>query len=264
MFNNRYGNHADGELENLKSQTDVKTLMFFIMLIIAGLLLIIFNMGKADSDDVPQTEQTADARAFRPTGIALRAQVSWDGNLAGESLKPGESCLTINDVGFYAPHRAPECSSADVDLWVVRVMPNDNQLFYGTRGLADTLFSATADDRGLERMENAPSFRYEQLISQYSLLPPGRYHIIADLFQPDIHQPNRNVKVCGAALFREGEPDQNELFNGCVEVSIGGAAPQTVTLASFTIDANNQLVAGSITHGEAFSLEGSFYNKSRF
>lgn len=250
----------DGEAESMRMQIDVKTLLMFILLIIAGLLLLIYNINSDGEKDTPSDEPKA-LNAERPTGTALRTQVSWDANFLTQ-LSLDETCKTPRDIGFTPHIRPQECSSADVDLWIVRVEQNGNQLFYSARGQADKLFSSTLDDKGFEQNDQASLFRYEQLVAQFGLLPPGTYHIVVDLFKPDIYLPTRNVKVCGTALYREGEPDhQLELFNGCVEVSVGGTAPQTVTVVSFEVDDDNNVDPSSVRYGNSFSLEKGFYSK---
>lgn len=249
-------NKAEGMFGIFRALIDMASVKLFLYILTAFLMIIIV---KNSTDRTITSDDPNQERAQRPTGVALRTQVSWDANMTG-NLDRGEECKTPADRGFQPHLRQQECSSADVDLWVVRVKEDGAELFYNSRGQADTLFSATPDDRGFERNEDATMFRYEQLVAQYALLPPGRYHIVVDLFQEDLHLPNRTVKVCGTALYKEGSPDQRELFEGCVEVATSRFAPQTVTLVSFTIDAENDLVVTSVDRASSYSLDRGFYS----
>ena len=257
MFHRRYES-LSGEFQMWRAILDLVTILMVCFILIDALMVLIID--QENEEEVLSDEPKA-LNAMRPTGAALRTQVSWDANYLRQ-ITLNETCKTPQDVGF-APHVRPqECSTADVDLWIVRVEKNGNQLFYSARGQADKLFSSTLDDKGFERNDQETLFRYEQLVAQFGLLPPGTYHIVVDLFQPDIYLPTRNVKVCGTALYREGEPEyQLELFNGCVEVSIGGSAPQTVTVVSFEVDDNNNVARSSVRYGDPFSLETGFYGK---
>lgn len=254
----RQTSNSGGNNSQLRALLDMASIIMLLMIVAVVLMALIINENY-EKDVV--SEQPSALNAQRPVGSALRVQVSWDANFDSQ-LSVGETCRTKQDVGFTPHVRPQECSSADVDMWVVRVQENGNQLFYAARGQADKLFSSSPDDKGFERNEDKTFLRYEQMVAQFALLPPGSYHIVVDLFQPDIYLPSRNVKVCGVAVFREGVPEhQHELFNGCVEVSIGGSAPQTVTVVSFEVDGDNNLVPGSVSYDGNFSLETEFYTK---
>jgi hypothetical protein len=226
---------------NLKSMVDLKTLLFFAFLIIVAALLVIYpivseNVGDKDS-----------VTSYRPAGVGLRVQITWDKNLNEEDiLQPGEVCAKPGDPQFHVNNRPRECSSADVDLWIKRVPKKGNPILYHAGLESDTLFSSTPDDRGIMAGQNNTTFRAEQLMAQYAYLPAGKYIVGADLFQPDRLTPHQPVGVCAMVLFNEGMDDELVVYKGCKNLSVTDSAPQEVTLVSFEINSLHKIILSSV------------------
>ncbi len=248
----RFGT-ASNEAEannNMKALLDQKWVLFFGLLIVAASLILVYFAKVSDTLGAEDT-----ALAERPGRVALRAQISWDGNLNNAyALKVGERCMQIGDSGFNPRKLPPECATSDVDLWMMRITPHGKEVVYNHR-IADTdsLMIHTPDDRGSVNQTHEgtgdpiyTTVRAEQLLSQYAFLPPGRYVINADLFRPELFDESHITRVSGFIVFNEGQESEVEVYKGQKEISITSRAPREVTLVSFTIDANNELVPESI------------------
>ncbi len=249
---------------NIKALLDQKWVLFFGLLIVAASLILVYF---AKVSDTLGTDDTA--LAERPARVALRAQVSWDGNMnEAYALGVGERCPQLDEAGFNPKRLPPECATSDVDLWIKRITPEGKEVVYNHR-VADTdvLMVFTPDDRGsinqVHEGTGEPIYttvRAEQLMSQYAYLPPGRYIVNADLFRPEIFDESHITRVSGFIVFNEGQDSEVELYKGQKEISTTSRAPREVTLVSFTINADNELVPESIDSITQYPFVAARYN----
>ncbi|MBI1363456.1 MAG: hypothetical protein GC134_05685 [Proteobacteria bacterium] len=253
-----HGHQSPDDQDFLKAALDLKTAMFFLLLIIVAALLVIYPLVSKDGAG----KSTESATAFRPVGLPLRVQVTWDSNLdASQALQPGQMCLKPGDRGFDINRRPPECSAADVDLWMQRVTPEGERVLYAAnRKFPDGLMAYTPDDRGIAYNKVPTTFRAEQMVPQYSVLPKGEYTINIDLFRPDAYRPDKPVKVCAIVIYAEGAKDKEKvLYRNCRQLGVDKSFPREVTLVSFRIGDGHNLVEGSVDTRTQVPLAVPYY-----
>jgi hypothetical protein len=237
------------QLPNSHAQKDI-SIIIMIMGILMVTLLLLLPISETDKND------------FRPGWVALRVTVTWDENLdRAYALRPGETCPVRGSLDFDAVRRPPECSAADVDIWIQRRRPDGSAMVYSSlRQQADRLFSSTVDDLGSFNESQPTALRFEQLVTQFALLPQGQYAINLDLFRHDhFLGPAHPVRACAFVALYEGTPNEEVLFNGCVDLLVTQPDARERTVVRFAIGAENELVPGSVDHVSQMPIAGPYY-----
>lgn len=130
--------------------------------------------------------------------------------------------------------RWPDGVDADVDLWVQA--PGDRPVGYSNKGAR--VFNLLRDDLG--RSNDVDGLNYEIAFSRGA--PAGEYTVNLHLYRKRESRPSVPVKV-SIGVQRGASKTLHRIAVRDIDLSHSG---EEVTVARFTLDAEGQLVAGSV------------------
>ena len=249
---------VEDERARLSMAEDKFSLMDFVLILILFLLLLLpHNQGaNGASEWAAMTPLRFEARRdYNLTGTST-AQINCD-------VVDGKPLPTqyVRGIEALARKRPPECSRADIDLYVRYIDPNGkvsdvlSMNSPNLLGTADGAFAYSEVNRRAITMGNpnpylnertATPFRLEELTYRHKYLLPGQYILNVHLERPDDLLPDDPVKAPVFIIAYEGTDRERVLFADTVTLTAETENTREHTVISFQVDNTGTILPESI------------------